>query len=447
MMSGLSAPETASGPVLEKPASWSCLSTAPTVSADAAAARGGDRLGARVARGDHEERAVLLRQRVDRLGHRVGPVGGHGVAEAHVHDVGARLGGPLHARHHPRVLALAVGPAEHLADDQVGTRGDAPVVAVRGGAGADDRAGDVGAVPVDVGDRLAGDEAGGVVDLVRQVRVVDVDAGVEHRDGDARAVEAGRPRLGRADLRHALLQGRRHLAVEPELRRRPRRGSGVGSVRSISGATTSRTCGPPLVRDERRAVDRGGAGDHPLPRGARAGAAAGPRRGVYVTIVRHRPGLASSYPISIRSVTLNSRGSSRSAPRSGDGLVGDDEEVAAALLHAEAADGAVGPVDVGDLVAVGQRRDRDDVAGDQRDRHRRGRVRPTAAAGPVGPWSGRRGSGRPGPGPAGPRWRSQGPSARSRHACGGGDGRSGWTRDWACTDVYRSVVTGRQGLR
>ena len=35
--SGLRAPDTVSGPVLENPASWSCLSTAPTVSADAAA--------------------------------------------------------------------------------------------------------------------------------------------------------------------------------------------------------------------------------------------------------------------------------------------------------------------------------------------------------------------------------------------------------------------------
>ena len=50
-----------------------------------------------------------------------------------------------------------------------------------------------------------------------------------------------------------------------------------------------------------------------------------------------------------------------------DRLVGYDVQVATALLHPNAADGVDRALDVGDLVAVRQRGDGDDVAGDQRD--------------------------------------------------------------------------------
>ena len=45
-----------------------------------------------------------------------------------------------------------------------------------------------------------------------------VDTGVEHRDGRARSVEPGRPRLRSADLRDAVGEVGLDLAVEPELR-------------------------------------------------------------------------------------------------------------------------------------------------------------------------------------------------------------------------------------
>ena len=91
----------------------------------------------------------------------------------------------------------------------------------RGAAAADGRGG-VGAVAVAVVGGLAGHEADRLADPAGQVGVVGVDAGVEHRDLDARAVEAGRPGLRRADLRGALGQVGVHLAVEPDLRRRRR---------------------------------------------------------------------------------------------------------------------------------------------------------------------------------------------------------------------------------
>jgi len=85
-----------------------------------------------------------------------------------------------------------------------------------------------------------------------------------------------------------------------------------------------------------------------------------------VAIIGTVPTLASSYPISIRSVTLNSRRSSLFAPRRDTASSGTTYRSPPAL-HTYPADSVVRPVDVRDLFAVGQRRDRDDVAGDERD--------------------------------------------------------------------------------
>ena len=75
------------------------------------------------------------------------------------------------------------------------------------------------------------------------------------------------------------------------------------------------------------------------------------------------------------------------------GLVGHDVQVTCRLLHADAADGAGGAVDVGDLAAVGGGRDGDDVAGDQGDAMRRRGVgrdgRTLREGGPLGGGPGR----------------------------------------------------------
>ena len=209
------------------------------------------------------------------------PSVGSDVAEAHADDVGAGLGGPLHAGDDPGVLAGALGAAEHLADDQVGAGGDALVVAAGGGAGADDRGGDVGAVPVDVGDGLARHEAGRAVDLGSQVGVVDVDAGVEHRDLHALAVVAGRPGLRRADQRHALLEVGLHPAVEPQLGDPAAQGGAWRPRRRPSARRSSRTCGraassafsaaPWMPGSSRTIVLPRGAGGAPAARAVGAG--------------------------------------------------------------------------------------------------------------------------------------------------------------------------------
>ncbi len=148
-------------------------------------------------------------------GHRVEDIGTRRVAEAHVDHIGAGFGGPLHAGDDPGVLADA-SVVEDFADDQVGCGCDAGVVAVGGGAGAGDDRGDVGAVPLWVGGVLVGDEAHHVLDLIHEVGVGGVDAGVEDGDGGAVAVVAGLPRLGGADLGDAVGEGGLDLAVEPE---------------------------------------------------------------------------------------------------------------------------------------------------------------------------------------------------------------------------------------
>ncbi|UMG95004.1 hypothetical protein [Nocardioides sp. TF02-7] len=80
-----------------------------------------------------------------------------------------------------------------------------------------------------------------------EVGVLAVDAGVEHGDRDAAAVEPGLPRGGGADLRHALVEGHLDPAVEPDLVDVAERGGAL----------------PP-------AVDRRGEAGQPVAEGVRA---------------------------------------------------------------------------------------------------------------------------------------------------------------------------------
>ena len=184
------------GPRLEKSASLSLSSTAPTVSA-AAALPGEPTVVlaqlALVAGGDREEDALLGGELVDRRLHRV-DLGGVAAAEAEVDDVGALLGGPLHAGDDAGVVAVAV-VVEHLAVEELRAGRDALVLArrtwrrcrprwtrraCRGRTGRRCRR--------TVEKFLVGDH------LALEVRVGRVDAGVQDGDLDALAVVAGLPR-------------------------------------------------------------------------------------------------------------------------------------------------------------------------------------------------------------------------------------------------------------
>ena len=177
-----------------------------------------------------------------------------GVAEAHVDDLGARLGRPLHAGEDPGVLAGA-GVVEHLADHRVGARGRHPCSAAGRGTGADDGGRDVGAVPVDVGDALAGDEALRVADLAGQVGVV--------------------RRRRRCRARRRSRRCRRTRPPRPRARRsaaRSRRGSPAPGRRATASAMPS--------AERRRRVGQAGVGSDGVPERADVRLRArGPRRG------------------------------------------------------------------------------------------------------------------------------------------------------------------------
>src|SRR5690606_4245728 len=120
----------------------------------------GDRAvpGAVVAGGHHEQRAVLLGERVDGRARGGGPVGVVAAcAQAHVDDVRAVLRGPLHARDD---AAGGAGPdvVEHLDVEQLGAGGHAHVTASGGRAAAGDGRGHVRAVTVAVVHGVAGAE-------------------------------------------------------------------------------------------------------------------------------------------------------------------------------------------------------------------------------------------------------------------------------------------------
>ena len=281
-------------------------------------------------------------------------------AEAHVHDARV-VGGPLHAVDDPRLLAEAV-VAEHLADDQVGARGDALLDAAGGRAGAGDRRGDVGAVAVVVLGVLTRHEAGRAVDLAGQVGVSGVDAGVEHGDRGAAAVVPGGPRLRCVHLCDALGQVRLHLAVEVDLRDP----GGEDRLRRYDVGRRDRVPeggGGLLGRAERRAVD---AGEHRRPGGP--GGCRGLAR-VDAVLVPDDHG----YGVGVRVVVPvgDQRGDVEEPAvqpvggEVGQGLLGQDVEVLAHGLGADGAGGALRPLDRDGALASADVRNGDHVTGDQ----------------------------------------------------------------------------------
>ena len=203
-------------------------------------ARGAAREQARgplVARGD-DHGDVVVDERLDHLRGRVVLPGHEGGAEGHVDHVRAVVHRPLHRLEDHLGVAGALA-AEHAVGEQVDLRGHADDLAV----GADD-AGDVGAVAAAVVGELVGDgglAGAGVVGVADEVVAADdavvrevlrlvvhagaaeigmvvVDAGVDHRDGDALAAEA----VDLLDLVHA---GHR-VAVDVRGRRIGRLGGG-----------------------------------------------------------------------------------------------------------------------------------------------------------------------------------------------------------------------------
>ena len=311
-----------------------------------------------VAGGDDEERARRLAERVDGEGHRVGAVAGLRAAQAHRDDVGA-AGAPLHPLDDPGLRAGAC-VVEDLADREVRAGRDALLLAVGGGAGAGHRRGDVGAVAVDVGDRLPGHEAAGLGHLLGEVGVGLVDAGVEHGDGDAGAVEALRPRLGGADLRDGVGERGLDLAVEVDL------GDAAGeagfgplarsSQKSVASSLLAAMAAPPML---------GSTAPWVLWAGASTAAARTP--GPYWTISGIDGTDASSYPCSTRPVTLKRSASTRPLARNGSAASGTTWRSSPTVWVWYAAGAAGRAVDahrVGACAGVGQG---DDVAGEEGD--------------------------------------------------------------------------------
>jgi hypothetical protein len=116
----------------------------------------------------------------------------------------------------------------------------------------------VGAVAVAVAGGLARDEADGLADPALEVGVVEVGAGVQHRDLDPGAVDPGRPRGRRADLRGALGEVGMLTAIQPDLGRAGRRGLRDQRRPRLPGAVLGDPHGP--APDARQRADRAGAG-------------------------------------------------------------------------------------------------------------------------------------------------------------------------------------------
>src|SRR5439155_27032973 len=156
---------------------------------------------------------------------------------------------PLHPRDDRRVRAPEAGA--DLAVDQLGVGRHAPVPPARRGAGAGDDPGDVRTVPDVVARvRLGVGEVPGLQHLAGQVRVVGLDPGVQHADGDAGTGVPGLPRRRGADQRHADVQGRLGHAVQPYLG-----DAGGARPRRAAGEPVPELTRAPLVLPYRRAVD------------------------------------------------------------------------------------------------------------------------------------------------------------------------------------------------
>src|SRR5207245_9270308 len=140
--------------------------------------------------------------------------------EREVDDVDVLTARPRHRREH-RVLASAVA-GERLRDDERGLRRDAAIDVAR----ARDDPGDVRAV-TDVVDVAALGEILHERDATREVRVP-VGAGVDDRDVDARALEAGVPDRGDVLRGNALVQEREDRLWRPRVESRRRETAAEG---------------------------------------------------------------------------------------------------------------------------------------------------------------------------------------------------------------------------
>lgn len=206
--------------------------------------------------GDHEERAGLGGQVVHRLAHRVGAVG-RVATEAHADHLRTGVGGPLHARDDGRAEAGAT-VVEHLADQQLRTRGDALASPVGRRPAAGDGGGHVGAVAVPVAGAAAAGEVLRLGDPTGQVGMGGVDTGVEHRHLHAGTVPAGRPGGRGADLRHAVLQRRADPPVQPDTgdaSTQPGRGGSRGPAGRRTGERGPQAPEGALADPQRGAVD------------------------------------------------------------------------------------------------------------------------------------------------------------------------------------------------
>ncbi len=164
----------------------------------------------------HEQGAAGAAEFVDGEAHRVGAVAHLVRAQAHVDDLGALGGGPLHAVDDLRLGSVAVVP-EDLADQQVGARCHPLAGAAGRGAGPADGGGDVGAVAEDVTGPGTAREVLRLADASGQVRMGLIDTGVEYRDLDGGAVVPGLPDRRGVDLSGAAVEGGVHPAVQPDL--------------------------------------------------------------------------------------------------------------------------------------------------------------------------------------------------------------------------------------
>ncbi len=324
-------------------------------------ARRTDRLVlALVAGRNHEQGAGLRGDVVDRLAERVGAVGGL-AAEAHVHDLRAFGGGPLHPGDDPGVVAVPV-VAEHLADQQVGLRRHALPGAARARAGTGDGRGDVRAVAeVVLGAGRAAGEVLALLDLAVQVRVRRVDAGVQYGDLHAGALVPGLPGVRRADLRDALVEHRTHLAVQPDL-------GDTAVQRAGAGAGLQRF--PQL----RQLVLRGGQGAaadrRQMPRRRRTGEVLrGPGAGGVLDDEREARGVA--VPVSDQLVDVEQVHVQDAARHERYGVARQYAEPAVGLDRVERDAFAAGRrADRGGLLAGARVGQLDDVTGDQGDRRR-----------------------------------------------------------------------------
>ena len=203
-----------------------------------------------VARGRDDQRAHGLRPQRDALVDLRERLAGPGRRAERHRDDGALVGDrPLDAGQDPGVRARA-GVGEHLAGVDLGAVGDAVARAARRRALAAERGADaVRAVAVAVLHRLAGHEGARLDRAAGEVRVLEVEARVEHRHPDLRARAAAVD-----DLRRLQAPGRLGLVERGDLGQR----RGPGTRRGLLGEVQYRVAVAAQVVGAAPAAGRGG---------------------------------------------------------------------------------------------------------------------------------------------------------------------------------------------